>query len=199
MRAAEIRTAPRMPKNCTPALPADVPRLYEGYIPDTHRTPAARLSTREMTGVPPSSLIPGQRRWSNRIHVRGEPIPSRLRARSKAPACHRSRRRTMRASVRSGRSTSTGPMRAARRGRRVAAGRSAAHLGPARSRRRPMGAPRCPRGICTSARWSMFVSGVFWREDAERWGGAGDGWMEAEVRLTRARVRVLWWTLCARF
>jgi len=29
--------------------------------------------------------------------------------------------------------------------------------------------------------------------------GAGDGWMEAEVRLTRARARALWWTLFARF
>jgi len=32
-----------MPKNCTPALPAEVPRLYEGYIPDRHtQTPTAR-------------------------------------------------------------------------------------------------------------------------------------------------------------
>ena len=36
-RATKIRTVPRMPKNCTPALPAEVPRLYEGYIPDTQR------------------------------------------------------------------------------------------------------------------------------------------------------------------
>jgi len=85
MRAAEIRTVPRMPKNCTPALLADVPRLYEGYIPDTHRN--TRRSTQSARNErSPSSLIPDQRRWENRIHVRGEPIPSPLRARPKTPA-----------------------------------------------------------------------------------------------------------------
>ena len=38
-RATKIGTVPRVPKNCTPALPTVVPRLSEGCIPDTHRHP----------------------------------------------------------------------------------------------------------------------------------------------------------------
>ena len=98
-------------KNCTPTLPAEVPRLYAGYILDTQKYP------------PFNSHARNQRRWSNRIHVRGEPTRPLLRARLTAPACHRARQRTTRASVRSSRSTGIRPSRAARRGRGAAAGR----------------------------------------------------------------------------
>ena len=97
--------------------------------------------TRNQRSPSPSSLIPDQRRWSNRINIRGERTPPLLRARPTAPAYYRERQRAMRASVRSGRSTDIGPSRAVRRGRRAAAGRYAACSGPARSRRRPAARP----------------------------------------------------------
>ena len=166
MRATKIRTV----QGCQRIQVAHqlCPRKYHVYtrpIPPTH-TDTRRSTRRTRNERSHSALIPGQRRRSNGIHVCGGPIPSRLRARPKAPACHRAFRRTMRASMRWGRSTSNSPRRAARRGRRVAAVRSGSRSGPRRSRRRPMRALRCPRGICTGASWVCLFAVCFWRDDA---------------------------------
>ena len=123
--------------------------VYTLAIFPTHRnTRCSTQHARNQRSPSPSSLIPDQRRWSNRMHVRGKRTPSSVRARPTPPAYYRVRQRAMRVTVRSGRSTGTGPSRAARRGRRAAAGRCAAvqvlrdHVDAQ---------PRCPRGICMRA------------------------------------------------
>src|SRR6266702_285438 len=113
-RAREIRAELKIPKKSTPTLPADVPRLYEGY-----KTPP-----RAATQVGSISETLEENAERGYTDVRGERIPCRPPARRRRRAYQRARRRTMRASAR-GRSTCTASRRGARRARRAAAVRSA--------------------------------------------------------------------------